>query len=74
MTFSLYDATIPSNLQILRAVDRVLDKAEAFCAEQGTDAAELIAVRRGAADRPAEAMRLTTAQVDRALGGKRADL
>ena len=35
MTLSLYDATIPSNLQILRAVDALLDKAEAFAAERG---------------------------------------
>jgi hypothetical protein len=35
MTFSLYDATIPSNLQILRALDALLDKAEAFAAERG---------------------------------------
>ena len=34
MTLSLYDATIPSNLQILRAVDALLDKAEAFAAER----------------------------------------
>ena len=42
MTLSLYDATIPSNLQILRAVDALIDKAEAFCAERGTDPAALI--------------------------------
>ena len=35
MSFSLYDATIPSNLQILRALDTLLDKAEAFCREGG---------------------------------------
>ena len=42
MTFSLYDATIPSNLQILRAVDAMLDKAEAFATEQGLEPAALI--------------------------------
>ena len=42
MTLSLYDATIPSNLQILRAVDRLLDKAEAFCTETGLAPAGLI--------------------------------
>lgn len=42
MSLSLYDATVPSNLQILRAVDALLDKAEAFCAEQRLDHADLI--------------------------------
>ena len=42
MTLSLYDATIPSNLQILRAVDALLDKAEAFAAEKGMAPATLI--------------------------------
>ncbi len=42
MTFSLYDATIPSNLQILRALDTLLDKAEAFATEQGIEPAALI--------------------------------
>ena len=42
MTLSLYDATIPSNLQILRAVDALIDKAEAFCAKRGVDPAALI--------------------------------
>ncbi|UVO51256.1 DUF1993 domain-containing protein [Sphingomonas sp. SUN019] len=45
MTLSLYDATIPSNLQILRAVDALLDKAEAFCAETGLAPADLIDAR-----------------------------
>jgi hypothetical protein len=45
MTFSLYDAVVPSNLQILGAVDALLDKAEAFCAEQGTAPAALIDAR-----------------------------
>ncbi|OJU16956.1 MULTISPECIES: DUF1993 domain-containing protein [unclassified Sphingomonas] len=34
MTFSLYDAVIPSNLQILGAVAGLIDKAEAFAAEK----------------------------------------
>ena len=42
MTLSLYDATIPSNLQILRAVDALLDKAEAFAVERGIEPATLI--------------------------------
>ena len=45
MTLSLYDAVIPSNIQILGAVDRLLDKAEAFAAEKGMTAAELIDAR-----------------------------
>ena len=45
MSFSLYDAVVPSNLQILGAIDALLDKAEAFCADQGRTAAELIDTR-----------------------------
>ena len=45
MTFSLYDAVVPSNLQILGAVDALLDKAAAFCSEQGRAEAELIDAR-----------------------------
>ena len=42
MTLSLYDATIPSNLQVLRALDALLDKAEGFATERGIDPATLI--------------------------------
>ena len=45
MSFSLYDAVIPSNLQILSALEKVLSKAEAFCEEGGMSAAELIDAR-----------------------------
>lgn len=45
MQFSFYDAIVPSNLQILRAVDRLLDKAEAFCTEQDRAPSELIDAR-----------------------------
>ena len=45
MTFSLYDAVVPSNLQLLGAVDGLLDKAAAFCVEQGRTEAELIDAR-----------------------------
>ncbi|HEX8485247.1 DUF1993 domain-containing protein [Sphingomonas sp.] len=45
MTFSLYDATIPSTLQILRALDALLDKAETFAVERGMAPAELIEAR-----------------------------
>lgn len=45
MTLSLYDAVIPSNLQILGAVDGLISKAEAFAAERGIQPAELIDMR-----------------------------
>ena len=45
MPFSLYDAVVPSNLQILRAIDALLDKAEAFCAEHDRPEADLIDAR-----------------------------
>lgn len=45
MTFSLYDAVVPSNLQILGAIDALLGKAEAFCAEKGKAASDLIDAR-----------------------------
>ena len=45
MAFSLYDAVVPSNLQILGAVDALLGKAEAFCTEQGRTPADLIDTR-----------------------------
>ena len=45
MSFSLYDAVVPSNLQILGALDRVMEKAKAFCDERGLAQAELIDAR-----------------------------
>ncbi len=45
MSFSLYDAVIPSHLQVLAALDRILEKAVAFCEEQGMTQAELIEAR-----------------------------
>ncbi|ONF95654.1 DUF1993 domain-containing protein [Sphingomonas jeddahensis] len=45
MTLSLYDAVIPSNLQILGAVDALLDKAESFAGDCGMLPAELIDAR-----------------------------
>lgn len=45
MSFSLYDAVVPSNVQILSALDGVLGKAEAFCSEQGRPEADLINAR-----------------------------
>ncbi len=45
MTFSLHAAIVPSQLQILRASTGLLDKSEAFCAEQGIAADALIQAR-----------------------------
>lgn len=45
MPFSLYAATIPSYLQLLGAVGGLLDKAEAFCAEQGLAPEAIIQAR-----------------------------
>lgn len=45
MSFSLYDAVVPTNLQVLRAVDALLDKAAAFCVEQGKTEADLVDAR-----------------------------
>jgi hypothetical protein len=45
MSFSLYDAVVPSNLQILGALENVLKKAEAFCEERSMTPAELIDAR-----------------------------
>lgn len=41
MTVSLYQATVPTFLQHLRALSGLLDKAEAFCAEGNTTEAEI---------------------------------
>jgi hypothetical protein len=45
MPFSLYDAVVPSNLQTLTAIDALLDKAEAFCAEKGMSEPDLVGAR-----------------------------
>src|SRR3984893_8292559 len=45
MAFSLYAATVPSYLQILRAVSGLLDKAEVFCNQQGIASHEIIHAR-----------------------------
>jgi uncharacterized protein len=49
MSFSLYDAVVPSQLQMLGATLALLDKAEAHCAGTGLAPAELLG-RRLAAD------------------------
>jgi hypothetical protein len=48
MSFSLYDSVVPSNLQIMGAVDALLTKAEAFCVEKGKIEADLIDARLAA--------------------------
>lgn len=45
MTFSFYDAVVPTNLQILAAVNALIDKASAFAAETGRAEADLIDAR-----------------------------
>ena len=45
MTFSLYEATIPSYRQILGAVGGLLGKAESYCAEQKLADEEIIQAR-----------------------------
>lgn len=45
MPISLYDATIPSYLQVLGAVSALVDKAAAFAVEQGLPPEELIGAR-----------------------------
>lgn len=45
MTFSLYVAIVPSQLQILRASASLIDKAEAFCADRNIPAETLIQAR-----------------------------
>ncbi len=45
MSFSLYDATVPSFLQIVGSVSTLLAKAEAFAAEKGIDPADLIGAK-----------------------------
>lgn len=45
MTFSLYDAVIPTQLQIIAAVRALVDKAKAHCEEKGTEPEEIIGAR-----------------------------
>lgn len=45
MGISLYDATIPSNIQMIDALSALLDKAEAFCAEKGLAPEDIIQAR-----------------------------
>jgi uncharacterized protein len=45
MPFSLYAATVPSYLQILSSVSRLMDKAESFCLEKGVAPEAIIQAR-----------------------------
>ena len=45
MSFSLYDATVPNYLQILRATSKVLRKGESYFSENNLDLKELTSVR-----------------------------
>jgi uncharacterized protein len=45
MTISLYDAVIPSQLQIIAAVRALVDKARIHCEETGTAAEDIIGAR-----------------------------
>ena len=45
MAITLYDATVPTFVQVLGAVHDLVGKAEAWCEEQGKDPLELTACR-----------------------------
>ncbi|MPT48517.1 MAG: DUF1993 domain-containing protein [Sphingobium sp.] len=45
MAISLYDALVPSWIQIVTAVRGLLDKAETYCAEQGIAEGDIITAR-----------------------------
>lgn len=45
MAFTLYAATIPSYLQILGSVSRLIGKAESFCSDRGLEPEALIQAR-----------------------------
>jgi hypothetical protein len=52
MSFSLYDAVVPSNLQILGALDKVVEKAKSFCTERGSPETQMIDARLAADMQP----------------------
>jgi hypothetical protein len=45
MAITLYDATVPSFLQILGAVSRLVDKAESFCSDNALAPEDLLLAR-----------------------------
>lgn len=47
MAFTLYDATIPTYVQILNALRGLVDKAEAWCAEKNMPEADLLGLHFG---------------------------
>jgi hypothetical protein len=52
MSLSLYDAIVPSSIQILNALDHVMEKAKSFCAAGGSHEAEMIDARLAPDMRP----------------------
>ncbi|MEZ5655617.1 MAG: DUF1993 domain-containing protein [Sphingobium sp.] len=52
MTISLYEATVPSFVQIITSLKALTKKAEAFCAEKEMDEAELLNSHLGTDMRP----------------------
>jgi uncharacterized protein len=48
MTFSLYAATVPSYIQILNSVARLLEKAEAFCIDKALTPQDILEARLAA--------------------------
>ena len=52
MPLTLYAATIPSFLQILSSVSRLVDKAESFCSDHGLEPDHLVQARLTADMRP----------------------
>ncbi len=45
MSFSLYDAIIPGNLQIIGSVSRIVDKAAQFCTDTGRSEGDMAEAR-----------------------------
>jgi len=45
MPIRLYDAVIPSQLQLLESMRRLVSKAEAFCGENSWEDAEILGAR-----------------------------
>ena len=52
MTISLYDLSVPTFLQTMRAVSGFLDRAAKHCAETGTDPDDFVRARLSPTWRP----------------------
>ncbi|WP_313919060.1 DUF1993 domain-containing protein [Tahibacter sp.] len=52
MTFSLYAATVPSYLQMLRSMSALIDKADAYCRDNGIAAESFLQARLAEDMRP----------------------